>query len=322
MRQFQNTLLLLLIAAVFVGCQQKAAPSEGEETKSSPQLIVLGNAQDAGFPQVDCRKNCCSNAWNDPSLRRMVVSLGLHDPQSGSRWLFEATPDFKEQLHQFDQEAPKAENADVLQGIFLTHAHMGHYTGLMHLGREAMGAPGIPVYAMPRMRTFLSENGPWSQLVSLENIVLKELAHDKAVELTSGLRVIPILVPHRDEFSETVGFRIEGPNHKALFIPDIDKWERWERDIREEIKLVDYAFLDATFFENGEIPGRDMAEIPHPFVAESMALLKDLPDSERKKVHFIHFNHTNPLLDPKSDSRKQVMDAGFRIAEEGMRFPL
>jgi pyrroloquinoline quinone biosynthesis protein B len=192
----------------------------------------------------------------------------------------------------------------------------------MHLGREAMGASSIPVYAMPRMKTFLQENGPWSQLVSLKNIVLHDLKNEVAVELEAGIKVIPILVPHRDEFSETVGFRIEGPNRSALFIPDIDKWGKWDRDIREEVKAVDIAFLDATFYENGEIPGRDMLEIPHPFVAESMALLADLPENERKKVHFIHFNHTNPLLDANSESRREVKEAGFQIAEEGMRFPL
>lgn len=313
---------LLLGTMVLLGCQQQAAPSESPASSNTPQLIVLGNAQDAGFPQIDCHKSCCSRAWNDASARRMVVSLALHDPHSGSRWLFEATPDFKEQLYKLDQVAPPANDAAVLQGIFLTHAHMGHYTGLMHLGREAMGASAIPVFAMPKMRSFLSENGPWSQLVRLENIVLQDLAHEKSVELVPGLSVTPILVPHRDEFSETVGFRIEGPNRKALFIPDIDKWEKWDRDIREEIKSVDYAFLDATFFENGEIPGRDMSEIPHPFVSESMELLKNLPEKDRQKVHFIHFNHTNPLLDPQSESRRQVTEAGFRIAEEGMRFPL
>eukprot|EP00957_Ditylum_brightwellii_P156501 11911053-Ditylum_brightwellii.AAC.1 len=65
-------------------------------------------------------------------------------------------------------------------GIFLTHAHIGHYTGLMYLGREALGAVDVPVYAMPRMRSFLKNNGPWSQLVSLGNINIQNLEEKSA----------------------------------------------------------------------------------------------------------------------------------------------
>ena len=71
---------------------------------------------------------------------------------------------------------------------------------------------------------------------------------------------MPFLVPHRDEFSETVGFEIKGENKTAVFIPDIDKWSKWNSDLKELIKRVDYAFLDATFYKNGEIPSRDMSE--------------------------------------------------------------
>ena len=116
------------------------------------------------------------------------------------------------------------------------------------LGEKQWGAKEIPVYAMPKMRQFIRNNGPWSQLVDLQNILLKPLEANVEVELTSNLIVTPILVPHRDEFSETVGFKIVGPERSALFIPDIDKWEKWELDIVTEVEKVDYAFLDATFF--------------------------------------------------------------------------
>jgi len=134
--------------------------------------------------------------------------------------------------------------------------------------------------------------------------------------------VTPLLVPHRDEFSETVGFMILGPSHSALFIPDIDKWELWDRNIIDEIRNVDYALIDATFFDGDELPGRDMSEIPHPLVVESMALFEELPAVERDKIWFIHMNHSNPLLDPNSDAYQQVIDAGYHVAREGVRLPL
>jgi pyrroloquinoline quinone biosynthesis protein B len=207
-------------------------------------------------------------------------------------------------------------------GIFLTHAHIGHYTGLMQLGREAFNARKIPVYSMPKMTAFLEGNAPWSQLVSLENIELRGVRHQQELSLTEQLTVTPLLVPHRDEFSETVGFVIKGPNKKALFVPDIDKWRLWERDIIELIRKVDYAFLDATFYDGYEINNRDISEIPHPFVVESIGLFQDLPESERTKVHFIHFNHTNPLLDAKSSAYQKVLDAGYGIAETHQNFPM
>jgi pyrroloquinoline quinone biosynthesis protein B len=279
-------------------------------------LTVLGIAQDAGYPQAGCGKTCCQTAWKNAAKRKMVSCLAIADPQTRQAWLFDATPDFREQLHLLEDDSFS------LAGIFLTHAHIGHYTGLAHLGREVMGAKKMSVFAMPRMKNFLSENGPWSQLVKLQNIDLQSLAADSAVILNSKFSVTPLLVPHRDEFSETVGFRIRGPAKSALFIPDIDKWHLWERDILEEIRQVDYAFLDGTFYQNGEIPRRDMREIPHPFVVESMQLFKDLPAAEKAKIHFIHFNHTNPVLQQNSLARAAVLQAGFRLAEEEMMVEL
>jgi pyrroloquinoline quinone biosynthesis protein B len=192
----------------------------------------------------------------------------------------------------------------------------------MHFGREAMNAQGLPVYAMPLMSSYLSNNGPWSQLVALNNVALMPLGDNQPVALTTSLSVTPMLVPHRDEFSETVGYRIVGPNKSALFIPDINKWADWDKDIAALLETVDYALLDATFFADGELGNRDMSQIPHPFVAESMALFSDLPAKERGKVWFIHFNHTNPLLDLKSSESLRVIDAGYHIAAEGLRLPL
>jgi len=193
---------------------------------------------------------------------------------------------------------------------------MGHYTGLLHFGREVMGSNNLPVFAMPKMKTFLEENGPWSQLVKLENINIKALKADSTFSLNERIQIKPFLVPHRDEFSETVGYEIMINDKSLIFIPDIDKWEKWERDISELIQKVDYAFLDATFYKNGELK-RDMSEIPHPFVEESMELFSKLSDTDKGKVHFIHFNHTNPLLIEGSTAQKEVFKKGFNLAKEG-----
>jgi len=309
----------LIFLFTFLSCQNIEKETPNTPLPDTPYIIVLGIAQDAGYPQANCQKDCCKSIWLQPKKYEYVSCLGLVDPTTNQTWLFDATPDIKDQLNLL-QHTP--ENIYPLNGIFLTHAHMGHYTGLMHLGREAMGAKNIPVYSMPHMKNYLTNNGPWSQLVSLKNIELNALKTDSIVQVNQNIAITPILVPHRDEFSETVGFKIKGPQKSALFIPDIDKWHLWERDIINEIKQVDYAFLDGTFYQNGEIPGRDMSLIPHPFIEESIALFKDLPIKEKQKIHFIHFNHTNPVLQKDSPARHNIQENKLNIAFTRQIIPL
>jgi len=283
-------------------------------------LAVLGVAQDAGSPHINCRKVCCSSLFKEKT-RREVTALGLIDNQNSKKYLFEATPDMPSQLRDLS-ESTGFRKSDVPDGVFLTHAHIGHYTGLMYFGREAMGANSVQVYAMPMMIDYLKDNGPWSQLIELNNIDLNPLSDNKQIHLSDNLSIIPFRVPHRDEYSETVGYKIIGPNKTAIFIPDINKWEAWDRSIIEEIKKVDYAFLDATFYSGKELDNRDMREIPHPFVVETMKLLADEPLEERNKIWFIHMNHTNPMLDSISQETKNIKLAGYHIARKGIVFGL
>ena len=301
----------------FLGAALLALTARAEP---DPYILVLGIAQDAGYPQAGCYEPHCLPGWNDPARRRTASSIAVIDDATASKYLFDATPDMREQLFRLHEAAPDGDYT--LEGVFLTHAHIGHYTGLMFFGHESMGADGVPVYAMPRMADFLGSNGPWDQLVRYGNIALYPLEDQVAVALGDRLEVTPFRVPHRDEYSETVGYRIDGPNKSAVFIPDIDKWDRWETDVRELIRTVDYALLDAAFFADGELPGRDMSKIPHPFVSESMAFFETLSDEEKSRVIFIHMNHSNPLLDPASPEQDIVERRGFRVATEGMRLDL
>lgn len=283
----------------------------------NPFIVVLGIAQDAGYPQVGCEKDCCKKYWDHQIPKQHVSCLALFDPVTKQKWIIDATPDFSEQFH----EANKIQMGE-LSGIFLTHAHIGHYTGLMYLGREAMNAKEIPVYAMPRMCDYLEKNGPWNQLVNLKNIRLQKLKNDSTIKLTNTISVTPVLVPHRDEYSETVGYSIKAGKKSLLFIPDIDKWQKWDHDIKKQVQQHDYVIIDGSFYQEGELPGRNMAEIPHPFVTESMQLFKDLKADEKQKIWFIHFNHTNTLIDKRSNEFRRTKSAGYNIAFEGLKINL
>ncbi len=288
----------------------------------TPYVIVLGTAQDGGSPQVNSPPD--HPARLDPRLARRVACIGIVDPRSGNRWVIDATPDFREQARDLAAAEPAAPVGKI-DGIFLTHAHIGHYTGLMFLGHESMGARGVPVYAMPRMKSFLETNGPWDLLVKRGNIELRALSAGEPVMLADDLRVTPILVPHRQEYSEVVGFRIEGPDRSLLYIPDIDSWEEWDAmgvRIEDQIAAVDVALLDGTFFADGEIPGRNMRGFPHPFITRSMERFAPLPASEKAKIRFTHLNHTNPAQWEDSAERGAVEAAGFAVSKDGAEIEL
>ena len=283
------------------------------QDNSTYSLKILGVVQDGGLPHLGSNKLCCENI----EQKRYVTSIMLVNNENNESYLFDASPDINEQLNFMGDRIKKD-----LKGVFLTHAHIGHYTGLMYFGREALNSKLINVYAMPRMKKFLEQNGPWSQLVSLENILINEINSNSKISVDPNVTIQPIEVPHRAEFSETVGYKIYGPNKTVLFIPDIDKWYLWEKSIIDEIKQVNYALIDATFYDSEEVNYRDLSEIPHPFVVESMELFDSISDEEKKKIFFIHLNHTNPLLDKDSDQYKFVKDKGYNVAEEGMKLKL
>lgn len=284
---------------------------------SSQQIIVLGVAQDGGFPHIGCQ-NECQQAHQDPSMARFVTSLALVDSVSKKWWLFEATPDMDVQLQYF-QELTEGAYPYLPEGIFLTHAHIGHYTGLMYLGREALHAFNVQVYGLPRLMTFLNRNGPWDQLVKLRNIETNPMRDNVPVMITNEIAVVAKKVPHRDEYSETAGFFIYTPGKTFLFIPDIDKWKKWDKSIVKEVRSVDHAFLDATFYADGELPNRAIDEVPHPFMTETMELFKNESLLTKGIIKFIHFNHTNPMLFDES-KRQEVRNKGFGIAEQGKTY--
>src|SRR3954464_3592694 len=280
----RSALIVILIAAC------ATAPSRA----TGPFVIVLGIAQDGGYPQAGCNRPDCIAAWRNPKLRRRVASLAIIDPQSRQRWIIDTTPDFPSQLRTMEEAAPRMTNAPLLDGILLTHAHIGHYLGLAQLGREVLGAHSIRVYAMPRMRTFLVNNAPWYQLVKLHNIDIVPIEDGVPVMLNERISVTPLRVPHRDEYSETVGYLIRGPSRSILWLPDIDKWEKWPTPLESVLARVDVAYIDGTFYDATELPGRDLREIPHPLMTETLARLANSP--LRTKVRFIHLNQSNPLL--------------------------
>jgi pyrroloquinoline quinone biosynthesis protein B len=330
-------LALALVAAL--GCAGEARPSapsprprgpDAPRPAASPanardapvEAVLLGTAQDGGLPHVGCHEAACQRARRDPAFRRPAVSLGLVDRTADKRFLVEATPDLPLQIDRLDDVAggsrPRGTNS--VDGVLLTHAHVGHYAGLVHFGREVSATKRLPLWGTPRLIAFLQGAGPWSLLFRLEQVEPRVVTPEVPFTLTERLRATAIVVPHRDEFSDTVAFRVEGPSKKLLFLPDIDRWESWSRPIEEEVAAVDVALLDATFWDMTELPGRDRAQIPHPLVTETIQRLRPLAATRR--IVLVHLNHSNPIVDPESAEARAVREAGLEVGKEGMRFAL
>ena len=281
-------------------------------------IYILGNVQDAGLPHIGCQHKFCKEKFNEFE-QFFSTSIAVVDSANKKYILFEATPDLPYQLNYLETEVF---NEFILpESIFITHAHIGHYAGLMYFGREALGAKNIMIKVLPKMSNFLRTNGPWSQLVDINNIKIQNLSFDENTDELSNITITPIQVPHRDEYSETAGFIIKGKNKKALFIPDIDKWEKWNKNLKQLVHDFDYLLLDATFYDSKEI-NRDISEIPHPLVSETITLLDDISLEAKNKIYFIHINHTNLMLDPQSELSKFVISKGFNIARLGQKLYL
>ena len=281
---------------------------------------VLGSAQDAGIPHPNCFCEQCEKSLADNKFRRYAASLAIVLPEKNTWHLVDASPDFKEQLSTFQMRY--GFQGQLMESIFLTHAHIGHYLGLLFLGREAIGSKEIPTYAGIKMKHLLEKEAPWSQLTAQGNIDIKEIIEGEVIQVDEGVRIRPVEVPHRNEFSETFGFWIEGPKRKLLYIPDIDSWEEWHIDIHKAAKEADIILVDATFHSIKEIEdfGRDYREIPHPVMTDTMDRLQDLVGET--EIYFTHFNHTNPAIDASHAFTKQVINRGFHIASEGMELEI
>lgn len=279
----------------------------------------LGTAQDGGIPQIGCKCEMCTDIREGKRKEVLQAAIGIENTKTGNRYMIEATPSFSKQYQSFIAKENRK-----LDGIFLTHAHMGHYTGLMFLGKEALNSQEVKVYVSKKMAEFLRNNAPWSQLVKLKNIELVEFESGKELILDNDVVIIPVEVPHRNEFADTHGFIVKGEK-SFFFVPDIDSWEGFEDQLNDIFKQCDYLAVDATFYtkeEIGLIRGRNFKEIPHPTVEETMKFIKENNwNLKNKKVILTHFNHTN-LLFINKELKEKVEKSGIIISEDGMEITL
>ncbi|CAM9175526.1 unnamed protein product, partial [Pylaiella littoralis] len=355
------TAVYLVPSTQSLGFSRNCELQQRRSRRMRSKVVLLGCAQDAGLPQMGCACQRCAYARSNPGYEDgMPACLALVDETEGKVFLIDATPQLRHQLWYIQHTNRRGGHPLELGGILLTHAHAGHYTGLLQLGKEEADVRDVPVFCTPSMASFLQNNQPWAQLVERGNIEIRELDVDETgsnsssdavpVSLTPSLSVLPVLVPHRAELSDTVAYVVTIKSSRGeyaaasttaplsstsqpatpaaissrqkvvtlLYCPDTDGWSGWKRAIRSWCEDVDVALLDATFYSKDELKGRDMSEVSHPIAQVTMAELLGC----KAEVVLIHLNHTNPLLTADSPERAKALAAGFKVGTFGMEWGL
>ena len=321
----RRTFLSALLAAA-AGRPGGLLHAAGSRVGAGPYALVLGTVQDAGLPQVGCYTELCDlgRRLAAAGQGRFVASLALVEPDAERCYLVDATPDLTRQIDLIGEPwfRARAARRRPFDGIFLTHAHIGHYTGLAVLGNEGMGIRDTPVYCTASMAAFLEANQPWRFLVDQGRIRLRPLETDRWHRLDAALEVMLWTVPHRDELADTVAFVFRGPARSLLYLPDINARSAWDRDAREAVASVDVALLDGSFWSLNELPGRSVEEVPHPLIPMTMDRFQPVVEAGGTEVVFTHLNNSNPALADGGRERQEILRRGYAVAREGMRFGL
>ncbi len=311
-------------ASMAQGAAESAPDPQGlDPALPGPHLLILGTAQDGGIPYAACSCGRCQAAREGRHRARYVASVALVLPDLEEVYLFDATPDIREQLAMLadaDEPSGRVDRRPV-NGIFLTHAHIGHYLGLAFFGFEAVHTRDLPVYGTPAMMKFLESNAPWEQLLKIGNLAAMPTDPGHPVTLGS-VTVTSMRVPHRDEYADTVAYVFQGPSHRAIYIPDADAWRDWEQSVDELFAGADEILVDATFYSADELPGRSIEDIGHPVMTASMDRWQADVQSGKRSVRFTHLNHSNLALDPTGPPALEVANRGFEILREGRRIAL
>lgn len=300
------------------------ACSSAPSAPDAVELVVLGIAQDGGLPHFGCEQPCCVEARQQGRML-FPTALGLIDRRGGGAprlLLVEATPRIEEQVAMLHRVAGvQGRGRQPVDAVMTTHAHLGHFLGLLWFGREVAGSRALPLHASSRFCEFLAGNAPWKQLLTLGQLQLQPFAPGGEFSPWPGITVRAVPVPHRDEWSDTMAFLLRGPTRSVLFVPDVDAWHRAPGLLEQLLVDADVAYLDGTFYDGRELPDRDLAEIPHPPITATMALLAEQARQRPGRIRFLHCNHSNPVLHDAA-VRSAVLAAGFGIAEQGERLGL
>lgn len=307
------------------------------------RLKIIGSAAGGGFPQWNCNYRLSRGAWNgDPAFRPRTQS-SLAASANGTDWvLFNASPDIRQQIAATPEIQPRADGplrSTPIRAVVLTNADVDHIAGLLSLREREPFA----LYATRRVLDVLRSNSVFNVL-DTSVVQRRELEIGAVTELLdasgtpTGLVVETFNVPGKvalfledaakadtgfgTEEGDTVGVRLsldEG-DRAAFYIPGC---ARVDDKLKARLQRADCLLFDGTLYTDDEmieagIGSKTGARMGHVHMSGpdgSIAALSDLAIANRI---FVHINNTNPVLDDASAEHAQVVEAGWKIAFDGM----
>lgn len=271
-------------------------------------IQILGTAQDGGIPQLGCNCSNCKLAHNDESYARLVASIAIIG--NSNTILVDTTPDIVKQLNNLrNYKAPSSKNP--IDGVIITHLHLGHYIGLLQFGTEAAATKELAVYTTEEVKEFITTNKPFKYLKERKQISLCRLTLNNEISFNE-FSICPFEVPHRNEDGNTIGIEIKNDKTDStlLYISDTDSLTN---EIIQKINSAEKVVFDGTFYSEDELPRQK--DVPHPPMMTTATILGY---QDPKKFYFTHLNHSNPAVNSRSQEAKALEKMNYGIAFDNM----
>ena len=309
------------------------------------RITILGSAAGGGFPQWNCAcANCVRlRAGQLHSLARSQAEVVVCS-DAGECYLINASPDLRAQILSTSFLRPaRTPRHTPITGILLTSADVDSIAGLLHL-REFQP---LRIYSTPSVRRIALEENRIFHVLDRSNppAVWQDFPPNAWFPLPSAgspsgessirCRVVPLGGAYPDYISEglrgslppgeaVIGLVLEEGGKQVFCAPALPAssgdWKDWARSSH-------LCLLDGTFWRDNElvlagVSSKTAREIGHVPLSGSGGLLEEFGPPTRGRRVLIHVNNTNPILDEDSPEHREVRDAGWEIAYDGMQIEL
>ncbi|MGO2957915.1 MAG: pyrroloquinoline quinone biosynthesis protein PqqB [Acetobacter sp.] len=300
-------------------------------------IIVLGAAAGGGFPQWNSNAPGCNRARaQDPTApARTQASLAVSG--DGTHWyVLNASPDLRTQINQTPALHPKTGlRSTPISGVVLTSGEIDTITGLLTM-REKQA---FDLYAAAPVLAQLDAN-PIFEALDRTLVPRHSMALEQPLTLTpAGFTITPFAVPGKVPLyaeqganpaevktdGEFIGLDISDGTRHAFFIPGC---AMMTDALSKRLDGADLVFFDGTLWTDDEMVRAGLGaktgkRMGHMSIA-------DEPDGTRaaftpltigRKI-LIHINNSNPILLADSPERRNIEQAGWDVAFDGMRVTL
>lgn len=307
------------------------------------RVEILGSAAGGGFPQWNCNcRNCHAvRAGTFPGKARTQTQVAVS--KSSDSWtLLNASPDLRLQIEASAVLHPREKQRhSPISGVLLSGADVDQVAGLLSL-REFQP---LSVYCTPAVECILRKDNSifkvlnrvpsqvsWNVTPVGESFSLMNgRGEDSGIcaslfsigghcpdyvsaELANSLR------PEECQ----AGVILQSPGVKVVYMPTVPAIDD---SLLERLESADLVLFDGTFWSDDELrrvkgSGPTAREMGHVPVSGAEGSLRLLGSVSRPRRVFLHINNTNPMLDESGPEYRQVREAGWEIAEDGMSLEL